>query len=237
MLALPENLRRLVDSRIAALPKLTQEVLLAASALPPPTVDVVKSVMPGRSVESLRALERAAAAGVIRIDGPRIRFTHPLYAAGVYASAPPQVRRLVHRRLAPLVDEIEERARHLALGAEVPRRKACGHCCRGGRTCPPARSARRLGAELLEHAVALTPREQTLERQAQYPSLGLSVPRRGGPPRPPGAGGSAAGDADGTRNERMRCGCWERSATNEHSFATGISLLEGALRYVGGALR
>jgi hypothetical protein len=41
VLALPENLRRLVDSRIAALPKLTQEVLLAASALPSPTVDVV----------------------------------------------------------------------------------------------------------------------------------------------------------------------------------------------------
>jgi DNA-binding CsgD family transcriptional regulator len=164
VLALPENLRRLVDNRLAALSGLTQEVLLAASALRLPTIDIVSSVTPGRSVESLRALERAAAAGVISIDGPRIRFAHPLFAAGVYTSAPPQVRRLVHRRLAPLVEEIEERARHLALGAEGPDERlavtvaeAAEHARRRG--------APDVGAELLEHAVALTPQGQALERQ------------------------------------------------------------------------
>ena len=129
VLALPESLRRLVDNRIAALPKRTREVLLAASALRSPTVELVTSATPGRSAESLQALERAAAAGVISIDGPRIRFAHPLFAAGVYSSVPPRVRRLAHRRLAPLVEGIEERARHLALGAEAPDEGAYGHCC------------------------------------------------------------------------------------------------------------
>jgi len=164
VLALPESLRRLVDNRIAALPKRTREVLLAASALRSPTVELVTSATPGRSAESLQALERAAAAGVISIDGPRIRFAHPLFAAGVYSSVPPRVRRLAHRRLAPLVEGIEERARHLALGAEAPDEGLAGTVAEAAEHAR-WRGAPEVGAELVEHAVVLTPQEQTLERQ------------------------------------------------------------------------
>jgi DNA-binding CsgD family transcriptional regulator len=232
VLTLPENLRRLVDNRIAALPKLTQEVLLAASALRSPTVDVVMSATPGRSVESLRALERAAAAGVISIDGRRIRFSHPLFAAGVYASAPPQVSRLVHRRLAPLVEEIEERARHLALGAEAPDERlavivaeAAEHARRRG--------APEVGAELLEHAVILTPEDQTLERQRrsiqaseyQFHAGELRRARQTMEALLPGV------PAGPERANALRL--LGEIRYQGDSFAEGIGLLEDALRHVG----
>ena len=65
-------------------------------------------------------LAPALAAHVIELDGDRIRFTHPLLASGVYAAAAGGRRRALHRRLAGLVPDLEERARHLALGAEAP---------------------------------------------------------------------------------------------------------------------
>jgi DNA-binding CsgD family transcriptional regulator len=65
-------------------------------------------------------LERAERAGVIAREGERIRFTHPLLASTLYAEASPPRRRSLHGRLAELVADGEERARHLALAAEGP---------------------------------------------------------------------------------------------------------------------
>jgi hypothetical protein len=67
------------------------------------------------------------------------RFTHPLLGSTVHAMATPRARRTVHRRLAELVADPEERARHLALAAggpdpEVARalEEAGRHARRGG---------------------------------------------------------------------------------------------------------
>ncbi len=57
---------------------------------------------------------------MIELDGNRIRFTHPLLASGVYAEADPGERSAIHRRLAEVLPDPEERARHLALGADGP---------------------------------------------------------------------------------------------------------------------
>src|SRR4029453_19128684 len=55
-----------------------------------------------------------------RPAGGRLGFTHPLLGSTVYAEATTHARRSVHRRLAELVDDPEERARHLALAASGP---------------------------------------------------------------------------------------------------------------------
>jgi hypothetical protein len=65
-------------------------------------------------------LRRAEAAGILRRAGGRIGFTHPLLESTVYAAATPHSRRRAHRRLADLVVDLEERARHLALAASGP---------------------------------------------------------------------------------------------------------------------
>ena len=53
-------------------------------------------------------------------DDERVRFGHPLLAAQVEAELDPRRRRSLHRRLAELVGDAEQRARHLALGANGP---------------------------------------------------------------------------------------------------------------------
>jgi DNA-binding CsgD family transcriptional regulator len=114
---LPDNLVRLVEARISNLPTATRMMLLAAAAVPTPTVKVVAGAVEATTSRSLHGLERAESAGIVRLDGGGIRFSHPLFAAAVYSSASPADRRRVHARLACLVGDVEERARHLALAA------------------------------------------------------------------------------------------------------------------------
>jgi DNA-binding NarL/FixJ family response regulator len=161
-LELPQNLRRLVEHRVAGLPKSARQVLLAASAACAPTIELVTSATSGRHADSLYALERAAATGLITLEGSRIRFDHPLFAASVYSSAPPRERRLVHRRLAPLVDDMEERARHLALGAEMADPQVAAVVATAAEHAR-RRGAPEVAAELAEHACTLTPPERAAE--------------------------------------------------------------------------
>ena len=60
------------------------------------------------------ALAEAEDAGVLVTEHGRIRFTHPLLASAVYASVSEARRHALHRRLAEVVSDAEERARHLS---------------------------------------------------------------------------------------------------------------------------
>ena len=120
---------------------------------------------PGRDpgVRSERSRERRAG-GVIEITGDRLRFTHPLLASTHYANTPVSKRRELHRLLATVIDDEEERAQHLALGAEAPdprSRRQSGEGRRRGRASRSTESA----AQLLEDAARLTPIDQTDARE------------------------------------------------------------------------
>ncbi len=109
-LPVPDDLERLLAERLRVLPPETKEPLAAVAALGEPTLEVVGE----------EPLEAAFTAGVLVRDGDRIRFDHPMLAAAAYEALTPARRRALHRRLAELVDDVEERARHLALAAEGP---------------------------------------------------------------------------------------------------------------------
>lgn len=161
---LSENLRTVVEARLAKLPPRAREALLIAAALGSPPIDLVASAVGGERAASVRALERAAAAGVVTSQEGRIRFNHPLYAAGVYSSASPSKRRLMHRRLATLVSETEARARHLALGAEAPDERVAAMVAVAAEHARN-RGAPEVAAELAEHARVLTPSDRLATRQ------------------------------------------------------------------------
>lgn len=153
---MPENLRELVEDRIGGLPQAAREVLLAAAAQPSPSLATIAAAT-GLSVARARAaLDVAAAASIVRFEGSTVRFEHPILAAVLYNSAPPDTRRKLHRRLARAVTELEERARHAALGADRPdagvanlvERAAAGALNRG---------APEEAAQLAEYARSLTP--------------------------------------------------------------------------------
>jgi DNA-binding CsgD family transcriptional regulator len=117
-LPLSRNLQQLVRERLSRLTSSTAEVLLAASALSQPTTTLLEPAFGRGRVVS--ALEEAAGAGVIEVDSQQIRFTHPLLASASYGEASREQRREIHRLVAGVVADVEERARHLALARDDP---------------------------------------------------------------------------------------------------------------------
>jgi DNA-binding CsgD family transcriptional regulator len=152
---LPGMLGTLVRDRLAVLPGETRDALLAASALSQPTMALVAAAT---DADPEARLTSAFAAHVIELDGDRIRFTHPLLASGVYAAATAEQRRVLHRRLAVLVPDLEEHARHLALGAEAPDADVASALERAAERAH-ARGALPAAVELSEQARRLTPLE------------------------------------------------------------------------------
>jgi DNA-binding CsgD family transcriptional regulator len=119
---LPPQLRELTHARIGRLPAATRTTLVAMAAQESPTLDLVAAALASSADRVARDLEPAVDAGLV-VVGPgaaTVRFSHPLYAVGVYDSASGSARRRIHQRLARAVPTLEERARHSALGAVGP---------------------------------------------------------------------------------------------------------------------
>jgi DNA-binding CsgD family transcriptional regulator len=151
-LPLPSTLRELVRARVAGLPAPTVEVLLVAAALSAPTLGTVEQLLPNARLLVRPAVED----GVVELDGERILFTHPLLATLPYLELDGPAKRRLHRRLAKLAPTAEERARHLAAGADG---KDAGIAATldEAAALARARGAPEVAAELLEHALAFTP--------------------------------------------------------------------------------
>ncbi|MEO8424020.1 MAG: AAA family ATPase [Actinomycetota bacterium] len=116
-LPIPRNLRDdLVRDRVGAIPSLAKEMLLYASACSRPTVDLLEAALERSPLD--QPLAEAVDAGIVQSDGGAISFAHPLYRSAIYADSSREHRHRVHRRLSAVVDDAEERARHLALAAD-----------------------------------------------------------------------------------------------------------------------
>jgi tetratricopeptide (TPR) repeat protein len=151
---LPDTLAEVVRARLGSLDPAVRDVLLAAACLATPTVELVGAAAATDRDRLIELLEAAERNGIVAIEGNRIRFTHPLLAGGVYTDASPARRRLMHRRLAGVVDELELRARHLALASTTGDREAL-EALDDAAASARARGAPAAAAELLELATAL----------------------------------------------------------------------------------
>jgi len=154
---IPGDLRELVRARLDAVPVETRALLVALAAASEASRGMVATALAPDSPDV--ALAGAAATGILEPGDPPERFAHPLFASVVYADASPAERRAVHRRLAVLVEDLEERAHHLALAAAGPDSVAAdaleeaAHVARG-------RGAPSAAAGLAEGARRLTPPAQ-----------------------------------------------------------------------------
>ena len=149
---LPETLSVLVTGRLRALPARVRETLVAVAAVAVPSVTLLEPLAAG-VVDDIEVAEKQ---GVIELDGDRIHFTHPLLAPACYAEMPLHRRRRLHRRLAELDVDLEERARHLAIAATGPDEEIAA-ALDAAAAHARARGAALVAAELAERAVQLTP--------------------------------------------------------------------------------
>ena len=112
---LPTGLKQLVAGQVDALAGPVREALVLVSATADARVELIERALgDNQIVEHLAAAEDT---GLIEISAGRVHFTHPLWASAVYDSASPARQRTVHHRLSEVVEDVEERARHLALAA------------------------------------------------------------------------------------------------------------------------
>jgi hypothetical protein len=112
-LPVPQSVQKLAAERVNALSDAAREAVLVAASLSRPMADAVVTALPDEP-DGEAAIAEAEDTGVLVIEHGRIRFTHPLLASAVYASVSAARRRAPHRRLAEVVSDAEERARHLS---------------------------------------------------------------------------------------------------------------------------
>ncbi len=168
LLRVPQSLHDLLGGRLAQLPAETVDVLLQVSALARPTVELVAAAHGSRD-RVLEALEAATRDGVVELDESRLRFAHPLLSSICYEQAPLWKRRAVHRALAGVVSDVEERARHLALAVDGPDAVVAPVLQVAGEQAA-ARGATAAAAELYELAAELTLDDPSLARRRRLQS-------------------------------------------------------------------
>ena len=159
-LPLPASLDALLDERLARLSTAAREALAVVATLAHPTPARVAAVSPTSAV----GLDEALDAGLVVLAGGRLHIGHPLYGSVAFARLRPAQRAALHRRLAELVDDSEERALHLAHALQAPDRSVARTLIEAARRAR-ARGAPEAALELAEHALRLWPVRFRVERQ------------------------------------------------------------------------
>lgn len=152
-LPLPGSLSELLTERLDSLSPEAREVTMHAAALSQPTEALLERTLGAGLAGS--GLAAARDAGVLAAGDP-IRFIHPLLAGAAYTALDEEERRRLHRRLAAVVTEPEELARHLALGAAGPDPEVAS-ALSSAAAHALARGAPDAAAELSELSADLTP--------------------------------------------------------------------------------
>lgn len=158
------DVESLVRKRVTGLPRRTREVLLTAAALGEPREDLVSEAV-GRAIES--DLEPAERRGIGSLVRGVVRFRHPLFPAALYVAAPAAERRRLHRHLAGIVGDVEERARHLALAVSGRDEETAASVHAAAREAS-ARGAPAAAVELLELALAIGQPDAATEASRLY---------------------------------------------------------------------
>lgn len=150
-LPFPATTTRLVAGTVAALPPAGRAAIRLAALL---------SVAHLRDLSAAgvdpAAFDPAEDAGLLTVSGGAVHFAHPLYAAAVRADIPASLRRRLHRKLAEVVADPDERARQLARCVSLPDAEVAAELAASAHR-QRRRGAPQLAAALYEQAAHLTP--------------------------------------------------------------------------------
>jgi DNA-binding CsgD family transcriptional regulator len=213
-LPVPRSLEELVGTRVDGLSPPARELALAVAAASQPTVSVLAATLHA-DADFGAALLEAEEAGVLASEGDRVRFAHPLLASVVYGSASAERRRQTHRRLAVVVSDPEERARHLALSTAEPDEDIAAELEAAAGTAA-RRGAQEAAAELFAASRRLTPSDREDELIGR--KLGEAHARL------------AAGDVGGARKL-----AGEAAAASAPALRAEAELLLGDLDWIAGS--
>ena len=150
-LPVPAAVEDILGTRVAGLGASQRRLLLAVALSADLHLDELETIASGGA-----AIDAALAAGVLAVDGDRVRASHPLLAAAARTAARPQERRDLHAALAHAVREPEQRALHFALATRRPDAELAARLSTAAARAA-ARGARPEAVALAEQALRLTP--------------------------------------------------------------------------------
>lgn len=156
-LPIPQSLSSLVSRRLAGLHDAAREALIVASAMPQPTLSLTSAALANAVSDPSDAIDDAVRAGVVVESAGRLRPAHPLLGSAVLDALPSARRSALHRRLASVVLDPEQHARHLALAAGDEPDRELADALDAGAATARARGATYAAAELAERSIRLTP--------------------------------------------------------------------------------
>jgi DNA-binding CsgD family transcriptional regulator len=167
----PDAVEDLLGTRVARLDDAPRRLLLATALSPDLHRDEVIAL------EGASVVEDAVDTGLLRLDGPHVRPSHPLLAAAARKRSRARERRALHRALADVVADEQLRARHLALAADRPDEQLAQTMSAAAQAAS-ARGARHQAVVLAEHASRLTPAPSP-SRDARLLKLGWYLMQAG----------------------------------------------------------
>jgi DNA-binding CsgD family transcriptional regulator len=158
-LPVPESLGELLRLRLESLSGGARRAVLLTAASTQPTWTLIE-----RAADGTDGLAEAVRAGVLQLDGERVRFPHPLHASVAYGSAAPWERRGAHQRLAEAAQDPAERAQQLSAAVDEPDERVASEleAAAGGAA---SRGAPETAARLAERAAELTPADAQARRR------------------------------------------------------------------------
>ena len=172
---LPDAVEEMLSTRVGRLPGVARRLLLTVALSGDLDMAELGAVVdPG-------AVEDAVDGGLLRVDGDRVRASHPLLAAAAKKRSRVSERRELHLALADAVGDRELRALHLALASarpDAPLAQTVAHAAAGA----AARGAREDAVRLAEHALRLTP-PRSPQRGERLLALARHVQAAGEPRR------------------------------------------------------
>src|SRR6476661_184880 len=116
-LPLPGGVLRVTAERIAALSPVAQQALAVVAVSAGASPALLTAAL-GDDADD--ALDEAVGEGLLQVDGPAVRFAHPLMRSAAAANLTVRDRRRMHARLATLVTDPDEGAVHLAAATVGP---------------------------------------------------------------------------------------------------------------------
>jgi DNA-binding CsgD family transcriptional regulator len=158
---LPVSLSHLVLERLQTLPTETREVVLLSALTTAPTMNVIRAAALN-SATAPDDLDLAEREGILRRQGENITFSHPLIRSVTVADASSRQRRFAHERLARVIGDREQRARHLAFATTQPDEQTAWEVEQAAEVAA-ARGACDTATSLARLAVRLTPEERVDE--------------------------------------------------------------------------
>jgi DNA-binding CsgD family transcriptional regulator len=149
-LPLPDDVEDLLGLRVADLDDSARRLLLALA------LDADLRIAQLHDLAGPGVVETGVQAGVVVLDGERVRPAHPLLAAAAKRQAIESEKRELHLGLAQVVADEQRRALHLALATVTPE-EVLAERIAAAAELGAARGATRLAVDLATHALRLTP--------------------------------------------------------------------------------